>query len=294
MNARPIVPGATYLVTRRCTQRQFLLTPTNRKVVRVFHYCLAYAAMKSGVIVHAVIVMGNHYHLVVTDPDGVLPWFVECLNKLVAKCMNAMRGRWENFWSSEQASYVRLVGDDAIIDKMAYTLCNPVQEGLVKRGADWPGLRLGTPGRYRVERPQMFFRAAGPMPEELDLEITTPVLADLDVRAARTQIERVVAQRESHERAKVLAKGRRFMGRRRIIAQDPTASPHTIEPRREISPRIATRNKWLRIEALARCADFARAYRDALRAWCAAQRDVIFPFGTYVMRRRYQVRCADA
>src|SRR5688500_2790100 len=109
MNARQIIPGSTYLVTRRCTQRQFLLTPTNGRFVEAFLYCLAYAASRSGVIVHAAVVMGNHYHLVVTDPDGVLPWFVECLNKLVAKSMNAMRGRWENFWSTEQASYVRLL-----------------------------------------------------------------------------------------------------------------------------------------------------------------------------------------
>lgn len=294
MNARAILPGSTYLVTRRCTQRQFLLTPTNRRFVDGFHYCLAYAASRTRVVLHAVIVMGNHYHLVVSDPDGVLPAFVECLNKLVAKLLNAMRGRWENFWATEQASYVRLVGVSAVIDKIAYTLCNPVQEGLVQRGTDWPGLRLGQPGHYRVQKPGAFFRAHGPMPDELSLEIATPSLAGLDARAAQSRIDEAVAERENTERDRILSEDRRFLGRRAVIQQDPLASPRTFEPRRQLSPTIATRNKWLRIEALARCADFARAYRDAFRAWCAAQRDVIFPFGTYLMRRRHQVRCAEA
>jgi REP element-mobilizing transposase RayT len=294
MNARPILRGSTYLVTRRCTQRQFLLTPTNRRFVDGFHYCLAYAAARTRVVVHAVVVMGNHYHLVVSDPDGVLPAFVECLNKLVAKLLNSMRGRWENFWASEQASYVRLLDDAAVIDKIAYTLCNPVQEGLVQRGADWPGLRLGRPGRYRVSRPGAFFRAEGPMPDELSLEIATPRLAGTDSRAAQARIDEAVAERESTERDRILGEGRHFLGRRAVIQQDPTASPRTFEPRRRLSPRNASRNKWLRIEALSRCADFARAYRDAFRAWCTAQRDAIFPCGTYVMRLRHQVLCAEA
>ena len=294
MNARQILRGSTYLVTRRCTQRQFLLTPTDHRFVEGFHYCLGYAAARTGVIVHAVVVMGNHYHLVVTDPEGVLPAFVECLNKLVAKLFNAMRGRWENFWATEQASYVRLLDDAAIIDKIAYTLCNPVQEGLVRRGALWPGLRLGRAGLYRASKPAAFFRADGPMPDDVTLEIATPGLAGLSPGDAQIRIDQAVAEREVAERARVLRTRRRFLGRRAVIGQQPSASPRTIAPRRKLSPRVASRSKWHRIEALARCADFVRDYRDAFRAWCAAQRDAIFPLGTYLMQRRHRVRCAEA
>jgi len=57
---RQIVPGATVFVTRRCTQRQFLLKPS-RLVNQVFLYCLAYAAARHGILVHAFIVMSNHF-----------------------------------------------------------------------------------------------------------------------------------------------------------------------------------------------------------------------------------------
>lgn len=294
MRPRQIVPGATYLVTRRCTQRQFLLTPTSRRYVQAFLFCLAYAAQRTGVQIHAVVVMGNHYHIVLTDPYGVLPVFAECLNKLVAKCMNAMRGRWENFWASEPVSYVRLLDDEAIVDKIAYTLCNPVQEGLVKRGEEWPGLRLAQPGSYRVRRPEKFFREEGSMPASIALELTTPALEGLSCREARRHIDQAVTAREIAERDRVLAAGRRFLGRRAVIHQDPFASPTTREPRRELSPRVASRNKWLRIETLAHCAEFARRYREALTAWCEKKRSAIFPLGTYLMRVRHLVRCAEA
>jgi REP element-mobilizing transposase RayT len=294
MRPRQILPGATYLVTRRCTQRQFLLTPTTRRHVEAFVFCLAYAVKRTGVQIHAVVVMGNHYHIVLTDPLGVLPVFAECLNKLVAKCMNAMRGRWENFWSSEPVSYVRLLDDEAIVDKIAYTLCNPVQEGLVKRGEQWPGLRLGRPGRYRVRRPKIFFREEGSMPASIALELTTPPLDELSGREAQRHIDEAVAAREIAERDRVLAAGRVFLGRRAVIQQDPFASPTTREPRRELSPRVASRNKWLRIETLARCAEFARHYREALTAWCEKKRNAVFPPGTYLMRIRHLVDCAEA
>ena len=287
---RQILPGATYLVTRRCTQRQFLLVP-KRRTTEIFRYCLAYAAQQTGVDVHAVVVMSNHYHLVVTDPRGVLPLFVECLNKLVAKCLNASLGRWENFWASEPASYVRLLDADAVIDKLAYLLANPVEAGLVEYGKDWPGLRLGRPGSHPVRRPEIFFREEGTMPKSLRLELTPPPgLAD---RQARKRIEEIVAAREREARARIRGAGRAFLGARAVLCQSPFDSPLTLEPRRQMSPRIASRNKWLRIETLTRCADFVRDHGQALACWLEGKRTIIFPAGTYLMRIRHNARCAE-
>ena len=293
MEARQIIPGATYMITRRCTQRQFLLVP-RKQTVELVHYCLAYAVQRTGVVVHAVIFMSNHYHIVVTDPHGVLPAFVECLNKLIAKSVNASLGRWENLWASEQASYVRLLDTDAVVDKIAYALCNPVVAGLVKRGKQWPGLRIGRPGSYPARRPEKFFRAQGSMPKSIDLDIATPSLDGLSRREAQKRIDEGIAEREARERARVLREGGTFLGPDAVKRQDPFASPTTREPRRQLSPRVASPNRWRRIETLARCADFARAYRDALAAWCAKKRSVVFPLGTYLMRLRHQVRCAEA
>ena len=290
--ARQIIPGASYLITRRCTQRQFLLVP-RRQTVQIIRYCLAYAMSRTGVLVHAVIFMSNHYHIVVTDLFGKLPVFVECLNKLIAKAVNASLGRWENLWASEQASYVRLPDDAAILDKIAYVLCNPVQAALVKRGHQWPGVRHGRFGSFRVARPSGFFRADGTMPESIELVITPPAFGGLAPHEAQERIDRAVLEREAAERAKILQSGRRFLGVRAVKNQNPFDSPRTDEPRRQLSPRVATRKPWLREEVLGRCREFARAYREALTAWRAGIRNVVFPFGTYLMRLHHQVRCAE-
>ncbi len=57
--ARQIVPGRTYLLTRRTAQRQFLLLPSE-VVNQVFLYCLAFAALAYGLEVHAFCVLSNH------------------------------------------------------------------------------------------------------------------------------------------------------------------------------------------------------------------------------------------
>ncbi|MDF1661850.1 MAG: hypothetical protein P1V97_08760, partial [Planctomycetota bacterium] len=67
---RLLIPKQSYLITRRCAQRSFLLRP-GRQVNHVFQYCLGHASRQFGIEVHAYIVMSNHYHLVIseTHPD---------------------------------------------------------------------------------------------------------------------------------------------------------------------------------------------------------------------------------
>ena len=63
---RRVLPNTTYLVTRRCLGRRFLLRPDDA-LNNLFIYCLGLAANKHGIEVHAVGAMSNHYHLVLTD-----------------------------------------------------------------------------------------------------------------------------------------------------------------------------------------------------------------------------------
>ena len=78
--------------------------------------------------------------------------------------------------------------------------------------------------------------------------------------------------------------GARVMGRRAVRAQSWRARPHSRERRFGLSPRVAARNKWARIEALQRNARFIEAYRDARARWLAHQ-PTLFPAGTYWLRR---------
>jgi hypothetical protein len=71
---------------------------------------------------------------------GRYPEFIEHFHKLLARSQNALRGRCENFWASEQTCVVKLVGREAVLDKLIYTATNPVLSHLVERVHHWPGV----------------------------------------------------------------------------------------------------------------------------------------------------------
>ena len=129
---RQILPGTTYFVSRRCAQRQFLLRPS-RRVNRIFRFCLAVAAKRTGIQLHAYCALSNHYHLVLTDPGGTLPEFMHWFNEYVAKSLNALLGRWEAVWAPGSYSAVRLVDSNAVLNELVYVYTNPVEAGLVRR-----------------------------------------------------------------------------------------------------------------------------------------------------------------
>jgi putative transposase len=287
---RQVLPGTTYLVTRRCLQRQFLLKPSTT-TNGVFLYVLAVAARRFGVQVHAFCVLSNHFHMVVTDPHAQLPAFHQFLDALVARALNASLGRWETFWAPNSFSAVALASPSDVLDKAAYVLANPVAAGLVRQGREWPGLwsapdRIGA-GALVASRPRHFFNPKGYLPETATLELATPPGFE-SAEAFRTLLVAALAE---HQVRAAQATSHRFAGVARILAQKPTARPVTGEPRRQLNPRVAARDKWKRIEALSRLVEFLRSYREAWAARRRGARDVVFPPGTYLMRLVHGVPC---
>lgn len=292
---RQVLPGVTYLVTRRCAQRQFLLRP-GRKVNQIFDFCLAYASERFGIQIHCHCVLSNHYHIVLTDPCGVLPEFMHWLNEYVAKCVNAHLGRWEAFWAPGSYSSVRLLDRHDVMAKMVYAYTNPVDARLVARARDWPGAKslpedLANPPK-RVNRPQGFFRDRGPVPDHAHLRLVMPEALGQQVEEVVRALEGAVRVREQEIAEANRANGRRFIGRRRVLRQSPFGRPESRESRRGLNPRLAVRDKWRRIEALRRLKLFHAAYRQSRRRYLAGETTVLFPFGTYWLRVRMGVMCA--
>ena len=292
---RLIVPGTTYLLGRRCFGRQLLLRPS-AKINQIFEFCLAVAAARTGVLVHAHNVLSNHYHLVATDVRGNLPVFMHWLNEYVAKCVNAELGRWESFWTPGSYSAVRLVDREAVLDKLAYVYTNPVEAGLVPRHEEWPGARSLPAdlegGAKWVDRPEGFFRENGSVPARARLGFVLPRAFEGDVAASMAALRALVREREIAIRAKRRRMGAGFLGRRRVLEQSPLSRPRRRATRRGLNPRLASRDKWRRIEALQRLKSFLVSYREAWRRFCDGERQVVFPYGTYAMRVRFGVRCA--
>ena len=245
----------------------------------IFEYLLALACARYGVRLHAFVCMSNHYHLVVTDTQGRLPAFAQYLNSLLARSVNRARGRWEAFWTRESYSAVELLGAEDVLEKMVYTLANPVRAGLVGRARGWggatsAGMRLGA--RRAISRPAGFFEDT--MPETAVLELSAP--EQLEGGALGERLRRRVAEVEEEIREQL---GRRPLGMRAVLRRDWNSSPGTRAPRRELKPRFAARCVAVRVAAIAEFERWVDEYRRALGRFVGGDRGVEWPLGTYHM-----------
>jgi hypothetical protein len=273
------------MLTRRCTQRQFLLRP-DEITNNAFIYCLVEAAQRFEIDLMLPMAEANHHHTVFYDRYGRCPQFVEHFHKMLARCLNARWGRWENLWAAEEACVTRLVTRDAVIDKLVYAASNPVKDFLVERVTQWPGangyqhLISGRP--LRAHRPAHFFSASGDMPDEVALPLVIPA----ELGPASEVINKVKAAVESVERQareERAQTGRRVLGRRQVLAQSWRSSPASIEPRRVLRPRFAGSGAP-RAVALLEFHEFLSRYRVARQGWLAGA-TVTFPAGTYWLAR---------
>ena len=285
---RAVLPGRCYFMTRRCTQRQFLLRP-DAKTNQALLYCLALAADRYEMDVYWLGTTSNHYHDGIGDPCGHYPAFIAYFHRLVAKVLNARWGRWENFWATEQTNVVELVEANDGFGKMIYSLANPVLSGLVAKVVHWPGASSLqaqlSDGTLTISRPRWFFRDEGDMPKEVKILFTRlPGFEHLSKAEWRERVLAAIAEQERKAAEQRRRSRSIVIGRRAVLRQSPFATPRRGEPRRGLRPRVACRNKWRRVEALARNTDFLERYRKAYRVLRAGAKRATFPAGTYQLR----------
>ncbi|MDH5492385.1 MAG: transposase, partial [Myxococcales bacterium] len=165
---RQVIPNVSVMSTRRTTRRHFLLRPDADGVSQnIFLYCLAWAARKFGIQVHAVVVMSTHWHVILTDPQGVLPRFHEEFHRHLANAMKNHRGWPAELLDKRQTSVVELLCPAAILDKIAYAIANPVDCGAVPSARQWPGVivmpdEVGNK-TFHATRPEVYFDPKSPL-----------------------------------------------------------------------------------------------------------------------------------
>ncbi len=282
---RPILAGRTYLVSRRISQREFLLRPDG-KINEALVFVLLRALEKYNVRLVAAVAMSNHWHLVVYDPDGVLPDFLRYLHGLLGRVVNSVRGRWENLWSVEQVNINHLVDVSDVIAKAIYVLINPVTDHLVDRSIHWPGFNTYAwlDGRtITAERPRFFFGKRSKLPEK----VTTKLVAPPGFRGTFDEwaetLRAGVAKKEREAAAERAASGRRVLGRKGVLAQSPHHRPATPAPRGGLRPFVAAKNVFSRMAALDELESFRMRHAFAKAMFKLGWRTVPFPPGTWAM-----------
>ena len=292
--ARPVYPGAVVFSTRRVHKRQLLLRPSAR-LNQAILYIVAVLARRYGIRLHAFCVMGNHTHDVATDPFGRIVEFQRDCHAMMARVINSMHGDFESLWSREPTGRIECLEPGDALDKIGYTMANPVSAGLVAHGHNWPGVRCAWPMKPRtVRRPPGFFRdeeSGGHWPEEATLELCPPPCTDVLEGDLAAIVRSTIDEYEDNARAKAKAGSRSFLGRAGVLRQSRYAYPTTSEERFTRRPTIACRSKWARIERLQRDRAWLQSYDAAMERVLAGEKNVRFPYGTWKVRVYYGAAC---
>jgi REP element-mobilizing transposase RayT len=294
---RYIVQNQLVFLTCGAIGRSFRFLPT-RRVVELLWYVLAVMSQRSRIQIHEVLFMSNHFHVLLTDRDGVLPDFMRDFNSLLSRGLNALRGSTGS--NVEKGYNIVLPTDDAkVVEHAIYTLTNPCNAHLVERAAQWPGVtslgleygrsmtfrrpsdglwksvadalaHLGRTPRSNASASDGRLRHAGrtALPETVELTLVRPaVMPELSDVALREYIRAEVRRVENDLIIQRRSEGRGVVGMQRVLTQSYTDTPTTSRVLFEMTPRVSGKSRWARLEALARRLAFERAHavaRDAI------------------------------
>ena len=285
---RCIVPGRTYLVTRRTTRRSFVLRPdADGTTQNAYWYLTAVLANAYGIVFHAVQMMSTHMHEVLTDTRGELPRFLQERNRLFANVLKVHRDWDEEVFARGAPHLLLLRGPAAILQEIGYTMANCVEAGLVEKPESWPGVSAvagASPRVVSAQRPRMYLDPENPRwPEEASLTLTVPVeLSSAFGDGAADLVREAVRSAVGKARAAIVEAGRRFAQAATLTSVPPETRATTPVEERKRMPNFAAAGVHEEIERAARERSlFMESYYAALQRVKDGLRDVLFPAGTW-------------
>ena len=288
---RLIRPHATYAIMRRVERRRFFLRP-DKTLTALFTWCLAVAAEQFGIEVHVATVMSTHFHLVVTVANENVSDFMQALDVRLARAIQVLRRYVRGVvWEPGKLNLVELHTPEAIVEAIAYAIVNPVACGAVYSASDWPGLTAkATDLGVRVlteKRPDFYFRSET-SPDVGSTPLVLPAcLRDMPLEQAHAILQSEVDRQEAEARAFVKDQGWSVMGRVAVQSVSPYKCAKSWEEIGMLVPHIAAGRgqKEARIAAIEELKEFRLAYAEAYLRWRLGNHDVVFPAGTYAMRK---------
>jgi putative transposase len=121
-------PGACYHVINRGNYRADIFKTEGARAA--FESCLFEACIKSNWVLHAYVVMSNHYHLALETPDGNLAAGMHWLQATFANRFNKLRGERGHLFQGRYKAL--LVEEGGPLGQVCHYLhLNPVRAGIV-------------------------------------------------------------------------------------------------------------------------------------------------------------------
>ncbi len=281
------------MVTKRVHKRQLLLID-DEYVNQVIEYTLAYCMQDIDMPLHAIVTEGNHLHRTDTDPNANRPAFIQKFHSLVAKQLNRYYGEADAFFSNKQTNIVHNENEDDVLNRIVYTMGNPVADGIEREGKNHKGIRMRWPQPDKViKRPKGFFRTkeqGGVTPDEVVLRFTRPPgFEGLSDEKLDLLLENRVLAYEAEKRQERDAKGLGFRCDRTDEKPDPKSYPKSPHRLFRLAPLIGAKIKDQRLAAIKRLRKFRDDHDRARLLRKDGCTDVVFPHGTYLAAVRWNV-----
>lgn len=293
--ARPLrfVPkGAMVEVTMRTVHGRFLLRPSPR-LNDLVAGVVGRAQRKYGMTIHALVVLSNHIHLLLTpDSPQQLAAFMDYLASNVAREIGRLHEWREKFWSRRYRAIVVSDEQEAQVERLVYLLGQGVKEGLVERPQHWPGLHCaaalvaGTDlegtwfdrtGLYQARRRGEEVAMAEFAQSERIVFSPLPCWSELGPAAYRGNVAALL--RNIVEQGRRQRAGRPVLGKRAILVQHPHDQP--LGSDRSPAPLVHAATRAVRVMLRTAYFEFVAAFRDAAHRLRRGDRLVRFPQGAF-------------
>jgi putative transposase len=136
--ARPLrinYKGAFHHITARGNERKrIFLSKADHDTFLTF---LKDASRKYGIIIHCYVLIGNHYHLVIETPRGLLSRFMHDVNSGYTTYFNVKRKRAGHLFQGRYKSLL-VDKDSYLLELSRYVHLNPCRAGITERPEDYP------------------------------------------------------------------------------------------------------------------------------------------------------------
>ncbi|MGH1340333.1 MAG: hypothetical protein ACRBN8_02185 [Nannocystales bacterium] len=309
---RNLYPDTTLYVTVRAVHRSYRLVPRKR-VNRVLEFAFAAVSSKHrekwGMEFYEF--LSTHYHIVLFDRFGRVSDFLQDFNAVVARELNALRGKGGKFFA-DGPGIQTVLGDERVLEHCVYTLANAVAAGIVHKAAHWKGLnslRMPYGKQYVISKPRIgiwskkqqhkhrrrsqrsgraAFADRSKMPETAVLMIDRPrIMPELSDEELRAKVREGLKKREA--KIQVERAGKPVLGMKAALRVHWSTVPTKGAELFGRQPTFSTQTREQRSRMRGLRGRFLRDYRLALARWNAGERDVVFPAGTVRMRLRHEV-----
>lgn len=244
---------------------------------------------------HAVVVLGSHWHVIATYPDPEVMAGFHChFSANLSKEVGRVYG-WTGTVFPDRYHAVELSSEPEIERaRLKYLLANGVKEGLVASPVDWPGvsstqaLLTGQPMRGEWVDRAAYWKAKNrglnvtlrdfTYAREVHLE-PLPSLAHLSATAYGQVVRELVDEVEAEGAAMHRAEGTRPLGVAAILSQDPEFRPREVEKRP--CPWFHVLDPELRRALYGALVLIMAQYREAAERLKAGDRSAEFPLHTF-------------